>query len=240
MLKNKKIIAIIPARGGSKRLPGKNIKKLVGKPLIGWTIEAALKSKYLHRVVVSTEDEKIAEVSKKFGAEIIKRPNYLATNTAKMIDVFSHTLKFFSKKKYIPDIVILLQPASPLRDEGDIDKAIRLFLRNKAESVVSVCEVEYPPYWHFKIENKYLKPIFGYKYLKMRRQDLLKSYTPNGAIYITTPRALLKYKSFYSSKTLPYIMPPEKSIDIDNELDFRLAELIKNKIIKNKRIKNKQ
>ena len=220
------ILAIIPARGGSKGLPRKNIRLLNGKPLIAYTIEEAKKSKYISRVIVSTEDDEIAKVSNKYGAEIIKRPLELAKDDTPTVDVVLHVLDVLKVQSVKPDIVVLLQPTSPLRTSQDIDNAIKLFIENNCESVVSACEIEHSPYWSFKIEDGYLKPVFGESYLKKRRQELPKVYMPNGAIYITTPDILRKYRSFYCKKTLPYIMPPEKSIDIDNELDFLLAELL--------------
>jgi len=222
------IVAIIPARGGSKGIPRKNIKQLFGKPLIVWTIEHAKKSRYIGRITVSTEDKEISEISKKYGAEVIERPEELAKDETPTIDVIFHVLRV-QAENFEPGLVVLLQPTSPLRNAQDIDNAIELFLKNDCESVVSVCEVEHSLYWSFEIENRYLKPIFGGKYLNMRRQDLSKVYTPNGAIYVSTPEILRKYKSFYCSKTIPYIMPPERSVDIDNEIDFMLAELLMRK-----------
>jgi len=224
-----KILAIIPARGGSKTIPRKNIKLLNGKPLIYYTIKESIKSKYLGRIIVSTEDKEISEISKKYGAEVIERPEELAKDETPTIDVIFHVLQVIKAENFEPGLVVLLQPTSPLRNAQDIDNAIELFLKNDCESVVSVCEAEHSPYWSFEIENRYLKPIFGGKYLNMRRQDLPKVYTPNGAIYVSTPEILRKYKSFYCSKTIPYIMPPERSVDIDNEIDFMLAELLMRK-----------
>jgi len=223
-----KILAIIPARGGSKTIPRKNIKLLNGKPLIYYTIKESIKSKYLGRIIVSTEDKEISEISKKYGAEVIERPEELAKDETPTIDVIFHVLQV-QAENFEPGLVVLLQPTSPLRNVQDIDNAIELFLKNDCESVVSVCEAEHSLYWSFEIENRYLKPIFGGKYLNMRRQDLPKVYTPNGAIYVSTPEILRKYKSFYCSKTIPYIMPPERSVDIDNEIDFMLAELLMRK-----------
>ena len=223
------IVAIIPARGGSKGIPRKNVKQLFGKPLIVWTIEHAKKSRYIGRITVSTEDKEISEISKKCGAEVIERPEELAKDETPTIDVIFHVLRVIKAENFEPGLVVLLQPTSPLRNAQDIDNAIELFLKNDCESVVSVCEVEHSLYWSFEIENRYLKPIFGGKYLNMRRQDLPKVYTPNGAIYVSTPEILWKYKSFYCSKTIPYIMPPERSVDIDNEIDFMLAELLMRK-----------
>ena len=143
-MKNK-IIAIIPARGGSKGISRKNIKSLAGKPLIAYSIEAALKSKYINSVVVSTEDEEIAKISEKCGAEVIERPEELAKDEKPTIDVIFQVLEILRMKNHTPDIVVLLQPTSPLRDTEDIDNAIELFLNGGCESVVSVCEVEHPP-----------------------------------------------------------------------------------------------
>ena len=221
-----KNIAIIPARGGSKGIPRKNIRLLAGKPMIAYTIEAASKSKYIDRVIVSTEDEEIIEISKLHGAEVTKRPDELAKDDTPTIAVIFHVLEILKVKDYNPDIVALLQPTSPLRNAEDIDNAIKLFLDSDCESVVSVCEVEHPPYWSFKIEEGYLKSLFDKRYLRMRRQDLERVYIPNGAIYISIPRTLYKYKGFYCNYIIPYIMPIERSVDIDNEMDFLLAELL--------------
>jgi CMP-N-acetylneuraminic acid synthetase len=226
---NIKCLAIIPARGGSKGLPRKNIKPLLGKPLVAWTIEQAKKSKYIDRIVVSTEDMEIAEIAKEYGAEIIERPEELAKDESPTIDAIFHALEVLKAENYNLDIIILLQPTSPLRKAEDIDNAMELFFNSVCEAVVSVCEVEHSPYWSFKIEDNYLKLFFGDKYWKMRRQDLPKVYVPNGAIYISTPENLRKYKSFYCFKTIPYIMPPERSVDIDKEIDFMLAELLMRK-----------
>lgn len=223
---NLKGCAIIPARGGSKGIPKKNIKPLRDKALISYSIEHAKKSKYINRIVVSTEDDEIAEISKEYGAEIIERPKELAKDESPTIDAIFHALEVLKADNYNPDIIILLQPTSPLRNAEDIDNAMELFLNSGCESVVSVCEVEHSPYWSFKIEDNHLKPIFRKKYLEMRRQDLPKAYVPNGAIFISTPENLRKYKSFHCSKIIPYVMPPERSVDIDKEIDFMLAELL--------------
>ena len=220
-----KIIAIIPARGGSKGIPRKNIRLLAGKPLIAYSIESALKSKYIDKVIVSTEDEEIAEISKLYGADVIKRPINLAGDDILTIDVIFHVLDSLENKKYNPDVVVLLQPTSPLRNTKDIDEAVKLFLENNCESLVSVCEMKHI-YWSFRIQGKYLESLFGEDYLKKRRQDLDRIYIPNGAIYISTPKILHKYKSFYCKKMIPYIMPIEKSIDIDNEMDLEFAEFL--------------
>ena len=224
------VLGIIPARGGSKGLPRKNIRPLLGKPLIAWTIEQAKSSRYIDKVIVSTDDPEIAEIAKKYGAKVpFLRPRELARDDSLTIDVIMHALGVLKAENYNPDIIILLQPTSPLRNAEDIDSAIELFLNSDCESVVSVCEVGHSPYWCFEIEDGYLKSLFGDEYLRMRRQELEKVYMPNGAIYISTPQTLYKCESFYCNHTIPYIMPTRRSIDIDNEIDFMLAEsLIKN------------
>ena len=221
-----KTVAIIPARGGSKGIPEKNIKPLFGKPLVAWTIEHAKKSECFNKIIVTTEDEEIAGISRKYGAEIIKRPKELAKDESPTIDAIFHVLEVLRTDNYNPNIIVLLQPTSPLRNVNDIEKALKLFLERDCESVVSVCEMEHPPYWSFTVEGGYLNPLFENDYLKIRRQDLPKTYIPNGAIYVSMPQMLYKYKSFYCEKTIPFVMPAERSIDIDNEIDFMLAELL--------------
>lgn len=226
MKEDKKILAIIPARGGSKGILRKNITTLAGKPLIAYSIEVAKKSRYINRVVVSTDDNEIARIARIYESEIIMRPKELAKDSSSVMDAVFHVLDTLEKEEnYIPDIVILLQPTSPLRSVDDVDNAIELFLNsNGCESVVGVCENTHL-YWSFKIERGYLKPIFR-QYIGMRRQKLPKLYLPNGAIFISTPHILKRYKSFYCNKTIPYVMPPERSIDIDEKKDLIIAELL--------------
>ena len=223
-------MAIIPARGNSKRLLQKNIKIMAGKPLIAHTIIAAKKSKYINRTIVSTEDKEIAEISKKYGAEIFKRPGYLAADKVKVAKVVLHFLKILEEERYFPELVVLLQPTSPLRTADDIDEAIESFFKNDCEMVMSVGEVSSPVYRSFKIEGKYLEPVLGHNYISARGQDLPKIYIANGAIYIATPQIIKKYQAIHALKILPYFMPEEKSIDIDDRIDFERAEkLMKNK-----------
>lgn len=231
------ILALIPARGGSKGIPRKNIKPLTGKPLIAYTIEAA-KSKLINKVVVSTDDDEIAHISKQYNAEVIKRPKYLAQDDSKTIDAVSHVITTLEEDGYFPDIVILLQPTSPLRTLEDVDSAIKLFIKNmdNCDSLVSVCEFEHSPYWSLKVEDDYLKPNFGEDYFKMRRQDLPKLYMPNGSIFISKKKSLLTSESFYNGNIIPYFMKTKESIDIDTILDFKLAELI----LENNEIENEE
>ena len=220
---DRKILAIIPARGGSKGVPGKNIKPLNAKPLICYTIEAALKSEYLRQVFVSTDDAMIAEISRDWGADIIKRPDELARDESPTIDAIIHVIDAL-KNDFTPDIIVLLQATSPLRNVNDINAAIELFINSECDSVISMCKVEHSPYWCFRFDNNDFKPLFGDKYLRMRRQDLPDVYRPNGAIYITSLINLYKNKGFYCDNIVPYIMPAERSIDIDTVIDFMLAE----------------
>ena len=221
------IVGIIPARGGSKRVPRKNIRPLCGRPLVTYSIEQARRSKCISRVIVSTEDKEIARIARKWKAEVIIRPQELARDDTPMIEVIIHVLDSLKKEKYSPDVVVLLQPTSPLRTSQDIDGAIKAFLNcPECLSVVSVTEFDHPPLWAMKVEGKFLKPMFGERYLRMRCQELPPAYRPNGAIFVASPQTLLKYKSFYTPRTLAYFMPPERSIDIDTEFDLLLAEFI--------------
>ncbi|HIP93107.1 MAG TPA: acylneuraminate cytidylyltransferase family protein [Desulfurobacteriaceae bacterium] len=243
MLNNKKILALIPARGGSKRLPKKNIKPLLGKPLIAWTIEQALDSKYIDEVIVSTDDLEIAKVSRSYGAKVpFIRPKELAQDNTSTIDVILHTIKFFEENGKFYDIIILLQPTSPLREIEDINRALELFFSNKsALSLVSVKENEHPPFWSMKLEDDFLKPLFKKEFLFKRKQELPKTFLPNGAIYIAEVETLKKYKTFFTPKTIAYIMSHEKSIDIDTDFDFYFAEFIlQKKRLENEKDKNRK
>ena len=221
---NKTFLAIIPARGGSKRLPRKNILDLCGKPLISWSIEAALKSKYISKVVVSSDDEEILNISSNFGADIIKRPYELANDTATTFDAIKHTINNLEKYDYI----VLLQPTSPLRNENQIDEAIELLEEKQADAIVSVCEMDHSPLWSNTLPkdgnmNNFLRD----EVLNKRSQDLEKYYRVNGAIYICKTDKLLENKSFFLKDNIfAYIMDRKSSIDIDEEIDFLLAERV--------------
>lgn len=227
MYEGKSFLAIIPARGGSKRLPRKNVLDLCGKPLIVWTIEATLKSKYIDKVVVSSDDDEILEISKKFGAETIKRPDELASDTATTFDAIKYTIDNLEKYDYI----VLLQPTSPFRDEKHIDEAIELLENKNADAVVSVCEMEHSPLWSNTLPqdgkmNNFLKD----EVLNKRSQDLEKYYRLNGAIYICKTDKLLEQKSFFIKDNIfAYVMNRESSIDIDEEIDFNMAEFLMEK-----------
>jgi len=224
------ILGIIPARGGSKSIPHKNIKKIAGCPLLVYTCTAAKKSKCLSRVILSTDDGKIAEVGKKCGVEVpFMRPKLLAVDNTPTLPVILHALEFLRKKEnYKPDIVILLQPTSPLRTAKHIDEAVDLLIKEKADSVVSVIEVphQFNPVSVMVIKKGRLKP-----YMKglaiLRRQDKPKVFARNGpAILAVRASILLKKKSLYGSNVRPYLMQPEDSIDIDNVFDLKIAQYL--------------
>ena len=221
------ILAVIPARGDSKGIPRKNVRPLCGKPLIAYTIEAALSSKLIDRVIVSTEDEKIAEVTKKYGAELIRRPPELAQDDTPSLPVYQHAIRHLEKMEdYRPEIIVILQPTSPLRIVGDIDGAIERFLKAKYDSIVSVCEVEYPPHWMYALAGNRLKTVIKDGENVIRRQDAPKVYRLNGAVYVTSRDIIMKESRVLGRDTRAYIMPLERSIDIDTELDFKLADLL--------------
>ncbi len=231
MLNNKTIIAIIPARGGSKGIPRKNIKPLAGKPLISWTIIEALKSKYIDNVIVSTEDPEISEISLKYGADVpFLRPKHLATDSAKGIDVYIHAINWFRKKGVSFDIVVVLQPTSPARISEDIDGALNYFLKKNADMVISVCKTEHHPYWAGTLpKDLRMDKFIDSKLMFMNRQDLPVFYRLNGAIEISTSQYLLRNMNALGKNTFAFIMSPDRSIDIDSSIDFEFAELLINK-----------
>ena len=224
MYKGKTFLAIIPARGGSKRLPRKNILDLNGKPLIAYSIEAGLKSKYIDKVIVSSDDDEILEVSKKYGAQLIKRPEVLASDTATTFDALKHTIDNIEKYDYI----LLLQATSPLRNEKHIDEAIELLELKKADAIVSVCEMDHSPLWSNTLPKDNSMTGFLKDEVKNKRsQDLERHYRLNGAIYICKTDKLLEDKTFFlKDKIFAYKMNRESSIDIDEEIDFKMAEVL--------------
>lgn len=224
MYKDKSFLAIIPARGGSKRLPRKNVLDLAGKPLIAWSIETGLKSKYIDQVIVTSDDEEILEISKQFGAETIKRPEEFASDTATTFDAIKHTID--NMEKY--DYVVLLQPTSPLRNFKHLDEAIELLEFKNADAVISVCEMGHSPLWSNTLpENGDMIGFIQDEVKNKRSQDLEKYYRLNGAIYICDTNRLLDETSFLLSKNIfAYTMDRESSVDIDEELDFSLAKIL--------------
>lgn len=230
MINNNKILAVIPARGGSKGIPRKNIKQLGGKPLIAWTIEEAQKSKYIDRLILSSEDEEIISVAKSYGCDVpFVRPIALAQDETPGIAPILHALQ--QTPGY--DIVVVLQPTSPLRKVNDIDDSLAFLEQRQAAVCISISEVTKNPYWMFTLDgNLNLHKILETNNMIARRQDLPKIYAPNGALYISKIEYIKKYNSFYTKDTLGYIMPAERAHDIDIELDFLICNhLLTSKII---------
>ncbi|MGE5396105.1 MAG: cytidylyltransferase domain-containing protein [Chitinophagales bacterium] len=226
MIEGKKVLAIIPARGGSKTLPRKNLKILAGKPLIAWTIEEAHKSSYLDRVILSSEDEEIIEVAREWDCEVpFIRPLELAGDETPGIEPILHAIVAI-KEKY--DYLAVLQPTSPLRTVFDIDECIRFCIKSEASTCASVSQVNKHPFWMFTLDEKqYLSPLMAKGRPIDRRQDLPPVFVLNGAIYVARTNYLLETKSLVTEETLGYIMPLERSWDIDNELDLRICTLLK-------------
>jgi len=223
-------IAIIPARKGSKRLVNKNIKVLQNKPLIAWTIEAALESECFDRVFVTTDCEKIASISKKCGAEVpFLRSDYLATDTSTSVDVISNFITQLFERNIVNqlDIVGLLQPTSPLRNGKHISNAFSMMESRKADAVVSVCEVDHPPELSNFLDDSLSMNGFIKKGNIKRTQDYKTSYRLNGAIYLFNQK-YFKSLDFYQENTFAYIMDRGVSVDIDTLEDFMLAEVLLN------------
>lgn len=215
-----KLLAIVAARGGSKGLPRKNLLIAGGKPLIAWTINAALASKYINTVVLTSDDEEIMEAGRVFGCDaVIRRPAELASDSASSVDVVLHALNELPGYDY----VILLQPTSPLRTSFDIDAAFELLLSSGAPCCLSVSQVEQSPYWMYRLnEADEMSSLLSDCEIPIRRQDLPPVFILNGAIYIAQVAWLLKTKSFLVSGSVAYRMPKDRSIDIDTEEDFNL------------------
>lgn len=219
------MLAIIPARGGSKGLPGKNIKELVGKPLIAYTIEAAKRVPDITSIYVSTDDPEIAKVARSFGAECPKlRPPQLSSDSARSIDVYNFLLDDLTETKGDIQEIIILQPTSPLRTDLHIQEAIDLFKSKNADSVVSYCKESHPIVWHkFSDEEGRVIDIFNDS-LNNRQQERVSFY-PNGSIYIIKSD-LIRQNKYYSEKSFMYIMENRDSVDIDTIDDFEYAEFL--------------
>jgi len=219
-----KILAIIPARGGSKGVPRKNIKLLAGKPLIVWTIEEAKKSKYISKLILSSEDDEIINVAKEYGCEVpFKRPVKLAQDNTPGIDAILHAIEQCPGYDYI----ILLQPTSPLRTSEDIDDFISYFINQNVNACVSVCEPSKSPYWMYQLgTSNNLIPLLKENASISRRQDLPKAYALNGALYIANIEWIKQTKNFVTDETVAYVMPVNRSYDIDTIDDFQICEYL--------------
>ena len=230
MYKNKTFLAIIPARGGSKRLPRKNVLDLVGKPLIAWSIESALKSKYIDEVMVSTDDNEIETIAKRHSANVpYKRASELSNDVVGKEVVIEDVINYYAKnlnKNF--DYIIYLQPTSPLRTSEDIDNSIEFLFEKNADAIVSVCEVEHPVQWSGTLdENMDMSQFLDADGFKYRSQDLEKYYRLNGSIFLSDTKRFLEEKSmFLKSNIFAFEMSQEKSVDIDTELDFKIAKVL--------------
>ena len=218
-----KVLGLIPARGGSKGLPKKNLYLFNKKPLIQWTIESALESNSLDRIIVNTDDESIADFSRSKGVEVpFLREPHLAQDDSRIVDAVLNVLE----KLINFDFILLLQPTSPLRTKEDITNIIELQKQYSASSLVSVCEAKENPALFYEINNdNYLSKSFK-QYKGSNRQEYKRNYVINGALYLSSVENLKNYKSFITNKTIPYVMPRERSIDIDDITDIRWGEFI--------------
>ncbi len=221
------IYAIITARGGSKRLPGKNLRLLAGKPLLAYSIEAARACPLVSRCFVSTEDREIMEVSRKWGAEVIRRPEELAKDGALSKDVVRHALEDLAARGLLPHYFVLLQPTSPLRTAEHLQLCIAQFLTSGAKSAVSVTKAEHHPFKMFGLdEDGFLIKTVPNGEMELPAQSLPAFYRTNGAIYLAASKNFLEHDTFYLDPILPFFMSPEESVDIDTWLDFEIAALL--------------
>ena len=229
MIDDRKILGVIPARGGSKGIPGKNLRMLAGKPLLAWTIEAAQRSQSIDTLIVDTDDAEIARVARAWGAVVpYIRPAALSDDRAMIADVLVHAVdKVGGEFEYL----VLLQCTSPLRTTADIDAAIELCVRSGAQSCVSVSECTKPPQWSVALSSdRRIHPLLGWDAFRKRRQDVEQAYIPNGAVFVAQVPWFRQHLSFYAPETIAYVMPGERATDIDVEQDFvdvesRMAEI---------------
>ena len=230
MLNNSSFLAIIPARGGSKRLPNKNLLNFADKPLVSRTITSSLKSKYIDKTIVSTDSELIKKTAIHCGADVpFIRPDSISGDYASRDEVIEHSINFLQTNAQENfDYIVYLQPTSPLRNEIYIDSAIEYLFEKKADSVVSVCEVNHPIEWAGILpDDKSMEDLIKIKYLQTRSQDFPLRYRLNGAIYICNTRKFLEASTIFLKENIfAYIMPRKASIDIDEEIDFIIAESI--------------
>jgi CMP-N,N'-diacetyllegionaminic acid synthase len=231
MYKGKRILAVIAARGGSKGLPRKNIRILAGKPLIVWTIEKALKSSYLDKIIVSTDDREIAEIAKDSGAQVpFLRPSALASDHANSVDVVEHAINFLREKSELFDYIALLEPTSPLRKDSDIDRAVEALVNagDNADSLVSLGKISLEHPWVAKKidEQGFMAPFVENAEEVTRRQELKDAFFPYGVIYLSSISSLLRNRTFYPNRTIPLFIERWQCYEIDDIYDFIATETI--------------
>ena len=224
------VIGVITARGGSKGIPGKNIKTMAGKPMIAWTIEAARQSKTLSRVILSTDDADIARVAREWGVEVpFMRPPELAQDRSSHISVVSHVMDWLELNGSLPEYLFVLQPTSPLRAGTDIDGAIELAFERSADAVVGVSALDHHPYLARKIlADGSLAEFISTDIQYLCRQNLPPAYSINGAVYVNRCLSLRRDRTFLPPCTFAYVMPPERSLDVDTPQDFFMVEQLLN------------
>ena len=228
-MEEKNVLTIIPARGGSKGIPGKNIKQFAGKPLIVHSIEASLQCPLINRTVVSTDDDKIAEVAKAHGAQVIRRPDELASDTSVVIDAIRYTVRKIEEEGGVVDIVILLEPTSPFRRQEDIEKCIQVLLENKADSAATYTDAKVSPNRLWRISDDVVEPFIQGAVPWLPRQKQPKAFELTGQIYAISTKVLFEDEESISTllgQIFPVITPRETALDIDTELDFMIAEKI--------------
>lgn len=226
-MKLPRLLAIVPARGGSKGIPGKNIKPLAGRPLIGWTLDSARQSGVIDRLLVSTDSPEIAAVAAALGAPVPwLRPAELARDESPSIGFVLHALDRLAAEGYAPEAVILLQPTSPFRSAGSIRQAVELYAKEGAESLVSVSAVAKHPWICAFIKDGRLQPVLPGAPKFTRRQEMPPAYAPDGSIYITSPARLRSAKEFVSPDSVAFVSPPRESPDLDTPQDWAVAEAL--------------
>ena len=220
-------LCIIPARGGSKGIKLKNLQKLNEKPLLEYTINAAKKSKKIDRIIVSTDNQKISNFSKSLGIDVpFLRPKIFSRDSSTTIDVVKHTLQFLKEKQsYVPEIITILQPTSPLRNFKNIDRSVRLLKKNNCTSVIEVRELKKHPFASFKIQNNFLKPFSKNFEKYSQRQSFPELFYPTGSVYTFWNTTLTKYNSLYGTKIFP-IIEKNEYVDIDTPFDLFVSEMI--------------
>ena len=228
-----KILALVTARGGSVRLPGKNLRPLGGKPLINWSIETAQGIPEICEILVSTDNESIADVSREAGALVPwLRPQELSTNEASSVDVALHALNWYEAEKGIVDGLLLLQPTSPFRTRNTVLNGIALYEKMDMLPVVGVSATNAHPLWAFRIENGEMLSFVDNSGIQKRSQDLPPAYVVNGSFYLISPADLRENRSFFGPRTIPLIVESEQeALDIDTEIDFAFAEFIYKNVV---------
>lgn len=228
MINGKNVLAVVPARGGSKGLPGKNIRVVAGKPLLAWSVEAGLQSRYVDHLIVSTDSPEIAEVARAHGARVpFLRPAHLASDAAGHVEVMLHAVDWMETKgSFLADYMVMLEPTSPLRDAQDVDTALEAMeARAENEALVGVCRVESGhPAFLCRREEGFIRPFEGERFVFKRRQELDDLYFFEGSVYISKVPSFRSRLSFYHERTIPFEVPKWKSFEVDDHVDLLLIE----------------